>query len=154
MTKINRRRFLCTSAIAATAGGLGANCMSALHLDRKMQDKTQDKPFKRDWRLRYAPRLDWGPGNLIERVERADHPVGHRAHIDQGRTRGAAVAGQVDGQHVAAVMGEIAGLQGPDRVVHGSTMDEDDGRQGRIEGPPAGRREDGFIVDRELHRMT
>ena len=74
MTEINRRRFLRTSATAAaataTAGGLVANPMTALHLD----DRTQDQdiaPFKRDWRLRYAPRLDWGPGDLIARVERA-----------------------------------------------------------------------------------
>ncbi len=77
MTKLNRRGFLRTSAAAAaTVGGLGANPMTALHLGERQQDGNQDdnqdvKPFKRNWRLRYAPRLDWGPGNLIERVERA-----------------------------------------------------------------------------------
>ena len=77
MTQINRRRFLCTAAAAAattavTSGVHGANPMAALHLASETQDSKESiKPFKRDWRLRYAPRLDWGPGNLIERVERA-----------------------------------------------------------------------------------
>jgi hypothetical protein len=61
------------------------------------------------------------------------------------------MAGQVERQHVAAVVGKIAGLERPDRVVHGGAVDEDDGRQGRIEGPTAGRREDGLVVDGELH---
>jgi hypothetical protein len=61
------------------------------------------------------------------------------------------MAGQVERQHVAAMMGEIAGLQGPDRVVHGGAVDEYDGGQRRIEGPSAGRREDGLVLDGELH---
>ena len=72
MTTINRRRFLYTSATASAAAvALSANPMTALHLEDETQDRDQElKPFKRDWRLRYAPRLDWGPGSLIERVER------------------------------------------------------------------------------------
>jgi hydroxypyruvate isomerase len=72
MSHINRRRFLTTSAAAtAGAGALSASPMNALHLADETLDQDQDvKPFKRDWRLRYAPRLDWGKGNLIEKVER------------------------------------------------------------------------------------
>jgi hydroxypyruvate isomerase len=62
---MNRRNFLYTGALAATSA-------SSAGLLRLPQQKKQDpiKPFKRDWNMRYAPRLDWGPGSLIERVER------------------------------------------------------------------------------------
>jgi hydroxypyruvate isomerase len=65
MSDINRRSFFYTGALAAGATSIGARSLSG-------QDKAQDKvePFKRDWRLKYAPRLDWGPGSLEARVER------------------------------------------------------------------------------------
>ena len=71
MTSIDRRSFLYTGALAASA--TTAHPLAAMPGDTQdKQDKTATpKPFKRDWRLKYAPRLDWGPGTLIERVERA-----------------------------------------------------------------------------------
>ena len=73
MTRINRRNFLYTSALA-TAGATSSlpSTNQTRTSDPRPVPTTQDpvKPFKRDWRLRYAPRLDWGPGTLIERVER------------------------------------------------------------------------------------
>jgi hydroxypyruvate isomerase len=62
MKEMNRRDFVCSSVLATA-------CMGALgHRSLFAQDAFE--PFRRDWRLRYAPRLDWGPGSLIERVER------------------------------------------------------------------------------------
>ena len=56
-----------------------------------------------------------------------------------GRLAGApAVAGQVDRQHVPAVVGQVAGLQDPDAVVVEHAVDEDDGGLGRVEGLAAG----------------
>ena len=80
MSPMHRRDFLYTSAAAAaatTTASLSANPMIALTADPDSkgpasQDGDQDvTPFKREWRLRDAPRLDWGPGDLIARVERA-----------------------------------------------------------------------------------
>lgn len=77
MTKINRRNFLCTAAATvAASSSVGASPMAALNRSGAEQGdnpgENEDlQPFKRDWRLRYAPRLDWGPGTLVERVERA-----------------------------------------------------------------------------------
>jgi len=53
-----------------TAATLDAHPMAALQNGPAAQGDDV-KPFKRQWHLRYAPRLDWGPGTLIERVERA-----------------------------------------------------------------------------------
>ena len=62
MRELNRRDFVCSSVLATA-------CMGALgHRSLFAQDAFET--FRRDWRLRYAPRLDWGPGSLIERVER------------------------------------------------------------------------------------
>ena len=64
---MNRRNFLYTGALATA----GASSTNLLHLTQQgKQDAV--KPFKREWRMRYAPRLDWGPGSLIERVERVE----------------------------------------------------------------------------------
>ena len=70
-------------------------------------------------------------------VEQRDHPVGDRLDARQRAPRRAPVPGQVDGEHVAAVPGEIARLQRPDAVVVGGAVHEDDGGQRRIEGAAA-----------------
>lgn len=62
MAKMNRRDFLYSSTLAAVCAGTTGS--------RSLLAQDAPKPFKREWRLRYAPRLDWGPGALIERVER------------------------------------------------------------------------------------
>ncbi|MEE2886082.1 MAG: TIM barrel protein [Planctomycetota bacterium] len=62
---MNRRNFLYTGALATA----GASSTNLLHLTQQGKQGAV-KPFKREWRMRYAPRLDWGPGSLIERVER------------------------------------------------------------------------------------
>ena len=58
--------------------------------------------------------------------------------VGRGGPAGAAVAGQVDRQHAAAVPGEVARLQLPDRVIEGGAVHEDGHRQVGVERPAAG----------------
>ena len=90
-----------------------------------------------------------GQGGLGDpgRVQQADHPVGQLADRAERGALGAAVARQVERQDAAAPVSEEPGLQRPDRVVHPGAVDEDEAGQGRVEGPPAGRREDPAAVD-------
>ena len=67
------------------------------------------------------------------RVEHRGNPVGDRLDRRQRAAAGTAVARQVDGEHVPAVMREIARLQRPDAVVVPRAVDEDDRRQRGIE---------------------
>ena len=61
------------------------------------------------------------------------------------------MTGQVDRQHAAAVPGEIAGLQLPDRVVEGGAVHEHGHRQSRIERPATGSGEGYCAVDLYIH---
>jgi hydroxypyruvate isomerase len=62
MQQRDRREFLCSGVVAsAWAGALAPKRLFA---------RDDPEPFRRDWRLRYAPRLDWGAGSLVEAVER------------------------------------------------------------------------------------
>ncbi len=63
------------------------------------------------------------------RIEQRGNPVGDRLDRRQRIAAGPAVARQVDGEHVPAVMREIARLQRPDAVVVRRAVDEDDRRQ-------------------------
>ena len=44
----------------------------------------------------------------------------------------------IDRQDIIAVMGEIAGLQGPDRMIHSGAMQKHDGWLVGHKGSPAG----------------
>jgi len=62
---MNRRSFLYTGALAT------ASASSTRIFPLNQQGKQGEiKPFKHDWKMLYAPRLDWGPGSLTKRVER------------------------------------------------------------------------------------
>ena len=87
----------------------------------------------------------------LRRVEHGRQPVRHRRNGGSGWPLGAAVAGQVDGQHAAAVPGEIARLELPDGVIEGRAVHEHRDRQAGIEGPAARGGEDARAVDPELH---
>ena len=71
------------------------------------------------------------------RVEQRGNPVGDRLDRRQRGAAGPAVARQIDGEHVAAVMREIARLQRPDAVVVRRAVDEHDRRQRGVERPRA-----------------
>ena len=58
---------------------------------------------------------------------------------------------QIDGDGVESVMRKIARLQLPDAVVVRTTMDEHDGRLGRIERLAAGIGKSGLILDQKFH---
>src|SRR5690606_30977329 len=62
-----------------------------------------------------------------------------------------AVARQVHRQHVPAVVGQVAALQGPDAVVVEHTVDEDDRGLGGIERFAAGVAVSGGVVDGQIH---
>ena len=59
-------------------------------------------------------------------VDEAAHPVGHGFDAGERGALAAAVAGKVDGHRTEPAVGEIAGLQLPDRGVHARTVDEHD----------------------------
>ena len=63
----------------------------------------------------------------------------------------AAMAGQIDGQHVPAVVGHVAALQGPHAVVVEHAVDEHHRGLGGIEGLAAGVAVDGGAVDLDVH---
>lgn len=66
-SRLDRRSFLGSGAAAVAGAATGASITVA----ERMSPSQDVEPFQRKWRLRYAPRLDWGPGDLIARVERA-----------------------------------------------------------------------------------
>jgi len=66
-------------------------------------------------------------------------------------TRAAAVARQVYGQHVPAVVGQVAALQSPDAVVAQHAVDEDGRGLGGVEGLAAGIGVDGVALNIDLH---
>lgn len=76
------------------------------------------------------------PGRRHQPVD----PVGQIADAGQHGAAAAAVAGQVGGQHRAAVIGEVAGLQRPHRVVQPGAVQEDDRRPVRVDTAVAWRR--------------
>jgi hypothetical protein len=47
-------------------------------------------------------------------------------------------------------MREVAGLEGPDGVIHAGAVDEDHARQRGVEGPAPGGGKDRLAVDSEL----
>jgi hypothetical protein len=57
------------------------------------------------------------------------------------------MAGQIDGQHVPAVIGHIAALQRPDAVIAEHAVDENGRGLGRVEGLAAGVGVDVCVVD-------
>ncbi len=71
-------------------------------------------------------------------VEQLQQPGGQLFDAGLGGALAAAVAGQVDGQHAKAVVGEVAALQRPHGVVVLRAVEEDDGGQGGVEGLAAG----------------
>ena len=71
-------------------------------------------------------------------VQQRGHRVGGLLHAGRGLAAAAAVAGQVDGQHVPAVVGQRAGLQNPHAVVVQHAVDEHGGGLRRVEGFAAG----------------
>src|SRR5678816_2699537 len=62
------------------------------------------------------------------RVQHAEQPVGHRADAGKRRSLGAAVAGQIERKHVAAVVGEVAALQPEERMVEPRPVHEHERR--------------------------
>ena len=59
-------------------------------------------------------------------------------HAVRGSAVAAAVAGQIYGQHIPAVVGQIAALQRPDAVVAEHAVNQDGGGLGGIKRPAAG----------------
>ena len=65
----------------------------------------------------------------------------------RGLTAASAMAGQIDGQDVPAVIGHIAALQCPDAVIAEHAVNENGRWLGRIEGLATGVGVDGSVVD-------
>ena len=71
-------------------------------------------------------------------VEQRQHEVGGDLHRGGRLTGAAAVAGQVNGQHIPTMVRQVARLQNPDAVVVQHPVNEDDAGLGGIEGLTAG----------------
>ena len=63
------------------------------------------------------------------------------------------MAREINRRHIIAVVREIAGLQGPYRVVHAGAMQKHHHRLPRDPGAAAGGGENRFAVNRHLHRL-
>ena len=63
------------------------------------------------------------------------------------------MAREINRRHIIAVVREIAGLQGPYRVVHAGAMQKHHHRLPRDPGSAAGGGENRFAVNRHLHRL-
>jgi hypothetical protein len=84
-------------------------------------------------------------------IHQGDDEIGSLLHAGRRLADAAAVARQVDRQHVPAVVCQIAGLQNPDAVVVQYAVDEDDGGLGRIKRFATGVAVGGGMVDGEIH---
>jgi len=73
-----------------------------------------------------------------KRVQQCGHRVGSLFHAGWRFAAAAAVAGQVDGQHIPAVVGQGAGLQDPHTVVVQHAVNEHGGGLCGVEGFAAG----------------
>ncbi len=84
---------------------------------------------------------DPGPAHTRD-AQHLQHPLRHGGDTRERGSFAAAVAGQVERQHAAAVMREGARLQRPDRVIHAGAVQEHRRRERHIEG---------LAADAELH---
>src|SRR6185295_3357323 len=84
-------------------------------------------------------------------IDQRRRPVGHGGDALERGSLGPAMAGKIDREHAAAMVGEPARLQTPGRAVEARAVQEDDGGLGNIEVGAAGRRGDGAAVDGEIH---
>ena len=84
-------------------------------------------------------------------VEQRQHEVGGGLYRDRRLTSAAAVARQVNGQHIPAMVRQVARLQNPDAVVVQHPVNEDDAGLGGIEGLTAGVAVGRVAVDGEEH---
>jgi hypothetical protein len=74
----------------------------------------------------------------LQGIQQRDDGVGRFFHALRRRAFAFAVPGQVDGQHVPAVVRHVAGLQDPDAVVVEHAVDEHGGGLRGVEGLAAG----------------
>ena len=84
-------------------------------------------------------------------VHQRHNEVGRRLYRGWRLAGAAAVTRQIDGQHVPAVVGQVARLQNPDTVVVQHAMDKDDAGLGGIEGFAAGVAVAGLAIDGDEH---
>ena len=87
----------------------------------------------------------------LHRIQERHEPVRHLRNRASRRPLREAMAGQVDRQHAAAMPGEIARLEFPDRVIEGGAVHEDGDRQAGIERPATSGGEDAQAVYAKLH---
>ena len=87
-----------------------------------------------------------------ERFDQRTQPVGHGGDRAQRLAGAAAVARQIHGQRVPAAIGEMAGLHGPDRVVHAGAVHEQNRRPRRIEPLAVIGKEHPRALEPQLHR--
>jgi hypothetical protein len=88
---------------------------------------------------------------LTQARDQAPCPIRERRDIGQRRTRRASVAGEVDGEHVCAMVGEPTALERPDAMVHPRPMQEHDQRPVRPVLFSACRGEYGTAIDLKVH---
>ena len=84
-------------------------------------------------------------------VHQGQYKVGGFFHRGGRRASAAAMAGQVQRQHVEAVVGQVAALQNPDTVVVQGAVDEDDAGFGGIKRLAAGVAVGAVAVDGVVH---
>ena len=105
--------------------------------------------LERDQRAHAVP--DQHRARDASRVQQGQQPGGHRLDSRFRRALAAAVARQVERQYIEAVMGKIAGLQNPHRMVVLGAVNKHHGRQRRVEILAAGVAIGGIAFDVEHH---
>src|SRR5689334_4248833 len=92
-------------------------------------------------------------GGLIEarRIDQLRDPVGQILDSRQWLPAGAAMSGEIDRKNRAAMMGQIAGLEAPDRVIHAGTMDQHGQRSTAVKLASPGGSEYGVAGNSQFH---
>src|SRR5205814_6404954 len=62
----------------------------------------------------------------LRRIQHLDHPIGHLRHRGKRRAGRLAMPGQVEREHVPAVIAKVAALQAEPGVVEAGAVDEHD----------------------------
>ena len=107
------------------------------------------RSFKRDQRTPAV--ADQRGARYAGGIQQRGNEVSRR--LDTGRrfAAAAAMAGQIDGQHVPAVVRQKTALQDPNAVVIEHTVNEDSGGLGSVKGLAAGVAVGGGAQNAELH---
>ncbi len=81
-------------------------------------------------------------------------PITHRFDRGERRAFAFAMTRKIDGNGIIAMMGELAGLQCPNTMVHAGAVDKQDRGLCRVEFSPGSEGKDNFSVDSKVHGLS